>query len=109
MVLKGVHFRIGSARLTWGSLKPLDRLVARLRENPDLKVEIAGYTDNTGSPAHNLTLSQQRAETVVRYLVNKGIDPRRLSARGYGQAAPIATNDTPEGRRKNRRVELHIE
>ncbi|HGG58384.1 MAG TPA: OmpA family protein [Gammaproteobacteria bacterium] len=109
IVLEGVHFRIGSSRLTRASLKPLDKAAADLKAKPDLSVEIAGYTDNTGNPAHNLRLSQQRAETVRRYFINKGVDPARLTAKGYGSASPVASNDTREGRLMNRRVELHIQ
>ena len=77
-----------------------------LRNNPDLNVEIQGHTDNTGTAEYNLWLSQKRAESAMNYLVDKGIDPGRLTAKGYGIKQPVASNDTPEGRAKNRRVEF---
>jgi outer membrane protein OmpA-like peptidoglycan-associated protein len=71
-------------------------------------LEIAGYTDNTGNPAENLTLSQRRAEAVRDALIKDGANPDTLVAKGYGSADPIASNDTPEGRLRNRRIEYHI-
>jgi OOP family OmpA-OmpF porin len=70
-------------------------------------VEIRGYTDSVGPASYNLELSQRRAEAVKQYLVNAGIDPSRLVAKGYGEADPIASNKTPEGRAQNRRIEFH--
>jgi len=84
----------------------LNALVKKLEENPDLKVEIQGHTDNVGSAAFNQELSEKRANAVMEYLVNKGIQAERLSAKGYGFSMPAASNDTPEGRAKNRRVRL---
>ena len=75
--------------------------------NPDIRIEIAGYTDATGSAAVNLKLSQGRAAAVRSYLARKGVSPTRTIARGYGPRNPIATNATPAGRAQNRRVELH--
>src|SRR5881396_1626917 len=72
-----------------------------------IRIEIAGYTDGTGSAATNLRLSQARAEVVRAYLVSRGVSPTRMIARGYGASNPIAVNTTPEGRAQNRRVELH--
>jgi OOP family OmpA-OmpF porin len=72
-----------------------------------VEVEIAGYADSSGSEAFNMQLTQRRAESVRRYLIAGGIESYRLVAKGYGEADPIASNDTPEGRAKNRRVELH--
>jgi OOP family OmpA-OmpF porin len=74
---------------------------------PDVAVEIRGYTDSSGSDALNLRLSQERADAVKTYLVERGVDASRLVAKGYGEADPIANNDTPEGRTQNRRVEMH--
>ena len=71
-------------------------------------VEIAGYTDNTGDQALNVALSQKRAEAVQQMLIKFGADPEMLIAKGYGSADPVASNDTPEGRRRNRRIEYHI-
>jgi outer membrane protein OmpA-like peptidoglycan-associated protein len=71
-------------------------------------LEIAGYTDNTGDAALNLALSQKRAESVREALIKYGADPDMLVAKGYGEANPIANNDTAEGRLKNRRIEYHV-
>jgi outer membrane protein OmpA-like peptidoglycan-associated protein len=80
--------------------------VALLNANPDLKLTVEGHTDNVGSPAHNQTLSQGRANAVVGALMAQGIDLGRLQPKGFGQAKPIADNATEGGRAKNRRVEL---
>jgi OOP family OmpA-OmpF porin len=84
----------------------LDEATMVLNNNPGLSVEIQGYTDSTGDEAYNMQLSQKRAESVMEYLVSRGIDPGRLSAKGYGPANPVAPNDTSEGRARNRRVEF---
>ena len=86
----------------------LDRLVKLMNDVPGLKVEISGHTDNTGSAKSNQTLSQERAQAVVSYLTSKGIAASRMTAKGYGQDAPIATNDTADGRQQNRRTEFEI-
>jgi outer membrane protein OmpA-like peptidoglycan-associated protein len=106
VVLKGVNFATNSARLTAGSTAILDEAAATLIKRGDVKTEVAGHTDNRGSPARNQALSQQRAEAVMRYLVSKGVNPANLTARGYGQDSPIANNATESGRTANRRVEL---
>lgn len=71
-------------------------------------IEVAGYTDNVGSDAANMKLSQQRAETVRNYLVSRGIKADKIQAKGYGSSDPVADNSTPEGRKQNRRTEIHI-
>src|SRR5206468_12947563 len=85
----------------------LDQVAASLVANPEIQIEIAGYTDNTGSPTLNRRLSQARADRVRAYLASKGVSPSRMIARGYGPANPIAPNTTAAGRAQNRRVELH--
>jgi OOP family OmpA-OmpF porin len=107
-VLKGVTFATNSATLTPQSMVILDETAAALARNPDLRAEVAGHTDSTGSAARNRVLSQQRAESVVRYLVSKGVNPANLTARGYGPDQPVADNRTAQGRSQNRRVELRI-
>ena len=107
-VLKGVTFATNSAALTPASRAILDETAATLAKNPDVRAEVAGHTDNTGSAARNRTLSQQRAESVVRYLVSKGANAASLTARGYGPDQPVADNRTAQGRSANRRVELRI-
>ena len=108
IVLKGVNFATNSARLTPGSLATLDAAAETLRRN-GARTEVAGYTDDRGSEASNRKLSQSRAEAVRRYLVSKGVEPARLTARGYGEDNPLAENSTESGRAANRRVELHTQ
>ncbi len=102
--LRGVTFVTGSANLTGASRTTLDRVVKVLAENTGVKAEVQGHTDNQGNAAANLALSTARAKAVVAYLVGKGIAADRLTARGYGQTKPVASNATPAGRAKNRRV-----
>ncbi|MCA1979205.1 MAG: OmpA family protein [Thiobacillus sp.] len=104
--LEGVNFDNDSAKLRPEALVILDKAVATLKKWGDVKVEVAGYTDSVSSAEYNLALSQRRAEAVRAYLVDKGIAADRLTAKGYGKANPVADNATPEGRFKNRRVEL---
>lgn len=106
--LRNIYFEFDRAELKPESYPALDSLVAYLKANPTMVVEIAGHTDSVGSEEYNLHLSQKRAEAVVRYLVGRGIDPGRLIARGYGETQPIADNGTEEGRALNRRVEMRI-
>ena len=108
IVLKGVTFATASAELIGDSRQVLDGVVATLRRNPELKLEVAGYTDNTGNHNYNVRLSQKRAESVRNYLVAQGIAADRLTAKGYGPADPVADNDSEAGRAANRRVALHI-
>ncbi|MBN1984202.1 MAG: OmpA family protein [Chitinivibrionales bacterium] len=107
LILKGVNFESGKAVLLFGSYKVLDEIAESLVEWPEVRVEIQGHTDNTGKPAKNLELSQQRAETVRQYLIGKGVAADRLTAVGYGKERPIADNKTASGRAQNRRVELN--
>ncbi len=106
--LKGVNFATGSATLTANSLPILNRAAETLVNNPTIKVEIAGHTDSQGLAAINKRLSQRRANTVMNYLIKKGVSAKRLSAKGYGETQPIANNKTTEGRATNRRVEMKI-
>ena len=106
LVLEGVNFAVNSAALTADSSGTLDRVAASLAAWPEIRVEIGGHTDSTGSAAYNQQLSQRRAESVRTYLVAKGIDGSRLEASGYGESNPIADNGTDAGRAQNRRVEL---
>jgi outer membrane protein OmpA-like peptidoglycan-associated protein len=106
LVLEGVNFETNSAKLTHGSHATLDKVAESLRDSPDVRVEIAGHTDSSGSDSHNLTLSKARAESVRDYLVREGVESSRLVAKGYGETRPIEDNGTAAGRAKNRRVEL---
>lgn len=108
LTLSNVLFKYDSASLVPGAAGNIDRLAAVLRQHPDYNVEIDGYTDSTGSPDYNMDLSQQRADTVRNALISRGIDPSRIIARGYGENAPVATNETAQGRQLNRRVEVVI-
>lgn len=107
IVLQGVNFETGSANLTDQSHNTLDRVAAALVGNPDVRVEVAGYTDNRGGAAANLRLSQARADAVRAYLIGKGVPAFQLTSRGFGAANPIAPNATAAARARNRRVELH--
>jgi OOP family OmpA-OmpF porin len=106
--LRGVNFASNSDRLLSGAEKVLDGAIAWLKKNPHLAVEVAGHTDSDGAAAPNLALSERRAFTVRDYLIGGGISASRLTARGYGEAEPIADNGTREGKAENRRVELRI-
>jgi len=86
----------------------LERLVAFLQKYPKVKVEIAGHTDAIGTDQKNQGLSERRSQSVVRYLIERGIDPKRLTAKGYGESKPVATNETDEGRQLNRRTECVV-
>ncbi|NLA49655.1 MAG: OmpA family protein [Bacteroidales bacterium] len=108
VVLNNILFQTGKAILTGESYAELNRLFAILLENPHMRIEISGHTDNTGSLALNTKLSQDRARAVVEYLIQKGTDAERLEFRGYGPQQPVAGNTTAEGRARNRRVEFKI-
>ena len=107
VILRGVMFETGKSALKPESFTVLDIVAQSLNANPDIQIEIAGYTDRTGSDATNLRLSQLRADAVRAYLGSKGVAPGRMVAKGYGAANPIAPNATAAGRAQNRRVELH--
>ncbi len=108
MVLKGVTFATDSIELIGSSRQVLNKVADTLMRHPGVQVEVAGYTDNRGSREYNERLSRRRAEEVRDYLIERGVDPDRLRARGYGPADPIADNATEAGRAANRRVELHV-
>ena len=107
-VLDDCNFETGKATLQPESYSVLDELVAYLVRKDDEKIELGGHTDNVGSAASNLKLSLDRANTVRAYLLTKGIDPDRVTAKGYGMSEPIADNKSEEGRALNRRTEVKI-
>ncbi|RXK83528.1 OmpA family protein [Filimonas effusa] len=113
-VLNNVYYEFNKADIKPESYPALNDVVALLKSRPGIKVEIGGHTDNKGSDLLNQRLSEQRAANVVAYLVSKGIDKTRLTAKGYGASLPIAPNtnddgtDNPEGREKNRRTEMKV-
>jgi outer membrane protein OmpA-like peptidoglycan-associated protein/tetratricopeptide (TPR) repeat protein len=108
ITLRNVFFDTGKSTLRVESNGELDRVVKLLKDVPNLKIEISGHTDNTGSANLNEKLSQQRAESVVNYLKNKGVNSARLTAKGYGASKPVATNSTEDGKQQNRRTEFEI-
>lgn len=108
IALRNIFFDTGKATLRSESNAELERLVKLLKDVPSLKIELSGHTDNTGSATLNQKLSQERAQAVVNYLVSQGIDKSRLTAKGYGDTKPIASNSTAEGRQQNRRTEFEI-
>lgn len=103
-----VRFDTNKSTLTASAKANLDKLVPVFNQYPDTNIQIYGYTDSTGSAEYNLKLSDQRAASVRSYLSGKGINSSRFTTTGLGIADPIATNDTPEGRSQNRRVEFAI-
>ena len=106
--LKNVHFDTGKATLRPESSASLNDLADFLSHKKKMVIEIAGHTDDVGKDEDNMKLSQARAETVMRYLIGKGINKERLSAKGYGETQPTSTNETDEGRQLNRRTEVRI-
>jgi outer membrane protein OmpA-like peptidoglycan-associated protein len=101
-------FDTGSATLQPASQEQLSNVAAILKAYPQVKIRLGGYTDNTGDPAANLQLSDQRANNVMAELTRQGVDPSRVSAKGYGQENPIADNSTDAGRQQNRRISLRV-
>ncbi|GAB3732057.1 OmpA family protein [Spirosoma lituiforme] len=106
--LNNIFFDTGKSELRPESGPELDRLVTTLNETPKMVIEVRGHTDNTGSNEINAKLSQDRADSVREYFISKGIEPDRVASKGFGESKPVATNDTDEGRQKNRRVEFVI-
>ncbi len=113
-VLENIYFGYDSADIRRDAAIELNKLVTLLNDNTDLKIEMGSHTDSVASDAYNIQLSQRRAESTVNYLIQKGIDPSRLVAKGYGESKPIARNTNPDGsdnavgRQRNRRTEFKI-
>jgi len=108
VILRGVNFELNSAQLTMNAETILNGVAETLVSSPGFDVELQGHTDSTGSDSYNMNLSQNRAKSVKSYLVSSGVEANRLTARGYGEEQPIASNDTKDGRAQNRRVELKV-
>jgi len=106
IITYGITFDVGKATIKPQSMGTINEIFSILQKYPDLKFSVEGHTDNTGNDATNQTLSEARAKAVCEKLQQMGIDAARLSAKGHGMGKPIDTNDTPEGRAKNRRVEF---
>jgi outer membrane protein OmpA-like peptidoglycan-associated protein len=104
IILEGIVFDTGSSKIRPSSKVTLDKVAKTMIENPELEVEIQGHTDSVGKHASNVKLSQARAESVAKYLVDKGISAARMTTKGIGPDRPVASNDTAEGRQLNRRI-----
>lgn len=108
IILSEFSFEVNSATLRADHFSTLDSLMNFLLDRPSLVVKISGHTDNTGTESHNMRLSLNRAKVVAEYLVGNGVDFDRVSFEGFGSSKPVAPNNTPAGRSKNRRVEILI-
>ncbi|MFH1005317.1 MAG: OmpA family protein [Bacteroidota bacterium] len=108
IVLKNLFFDFNKAKIRKESFVELDKLYNLLKENPNMRIELSGHTDNKGNKKLNLKLSQDRAKAVMNYIIKKGINKNQITSKGYGVEQPIVTNDTDEGRQLNRRVEMKI-
>ncbi|HEX7413838.1 MAG TPA: OmpA family protein [Bacteroidia bacterium] len=108
IVLRNIFFDFDKATIRPESANELDRLIKLLTDNPGIRIELGSHTDSKGSDEYNMKLSQQRSQSVVNYLISKGIATSRLEAKGYGETVAIAGNDTDEGRQQNRRTEFKI-
>jgi outer membrane protein OmpA-like peptidoglycan-associated protein len=108
VIMKNIFFDFDSFDLLHESFAELNKITSFLKENPNLKIEIGGHTDNKGSKAYNQTLSENRAKSVYEYFIKQGIEKARLSYKGYDFSEPIADNETEEGRAKNRRTEFKV-
>ncbi len=108
IVLKNIFFDFDKATIRPESANELERLIKLLNDNPTIKIELGSHTDSKGSDEYNMKLSDSRSNSVVSYLIGKGISASRLVAKGYGETKPIDTNDTDEGRQNNRRTEFKI-
>jgi len=106
--LDNLHFASGQATILKSSYKELAELVEYLKLKTDIKIEISGHTDSNGDELKNMALSIKRAKAINDYLLKRGVNPKRLIAKGYGETRPIADNLTPQGRAKNRRTEIRI-
>jgi outer membrane protein OmpA-like peptidoglycan-associated protein len=108
IVLQNIFFDVNKADLTKKSQTELDRIYRTMVQNPSLKIQISAHTDSDASAEYNQNLSERRAQSVVDYLSERGIDKTRLTSKGYGETKPIAPNDTPENKQLNRRTEFEI-
>ncbi len=108
MVLRNIFYETDQYQLKTISYAELDKLVSFLRDNPSLRIEIGGHTDNVGTEEYNIDLSMKRARAVYEYLLGKGIAAGRISYKGYGESVPVSSNETEEGRALNRRTEITI-
>jgi outer membrane protein OmpA-like peptidoglycan-associated protein len=108
IVLRNIFFDFNQFNLKSESQVELDRIVQLMKDNPTLRIQINGHTDNIGKAADNQRLSENRAQEVVKYLTQKGVQAERLSFKGFGATQPVADNTTEDNRAKNRRTELKV-
>lgn len=106
--LDNVYFDVNKWDIKPECTYAIDNLYNTLALNPNMKIEIAGHTDSDGDSQENLILSQHRAESVMNYLIKKGLDPKRVQAKGYGEFKPIVPNDNAPNKAKNRRTEVRV-
>ena len=109
IVLRGVNFDFDRSEVRGDDKAVLDAAIETLRENPNARVKIAGYTDDAGAEEYNQGLSERRASAVLEYLMNGGVEANRLGSVGHGASNPVADNATRDGRTQNRRVELNVQ
>lgn len=107
LVLRDVNFEFDSAQLTSSAEQTLSNVAEKLNSNVQVEVRLEGYTDSIGSEQYNQDLSQRRADSVMQYLISQGVNSDRITAVGYGEQNPVATNETAAGRAENRRTEVH--
>src|SRR5262249_3168376 len=103
---KQIHFATGKSDIPAESEPVLTDLAQAMKDHPGWKLRVEGYTDNVGSPSLNMKLSEDRAKSVMNWLVDHGVEKNRLSAKGYGETNPVASNSTEDGRAQNRRVDV---
>jgi OmpA-OmpF porin, OOP family len=108
LVLNNIYFELDEHKIRKESLLTLDILLDFMKRNPTVRIEVAGHTDNSGDDTYNLNLSQRRAESIKKHLVDKGIEESRIEAKGYGESQPLIPNLTKENQRLNRRIEVKI-
>jgi len=108
IVLNNIFYDVDKATLRPESKAELERLYGFMTENPKIKVEIGGHTDSDGSDTYNQNLSEERSQSVVNYLIDRGVHLSRMTAKGYGEKSPMVANDSPENKQRNRRTELKI-
>jgi outer membrane protein OmpA-like peptidoglycan-associated protein len=106
--MKNIQFATNSFQLEPVSMIELNKLIQLMNDNPSIKIQINGYTDNVVNDADNLKLSENRSKAVVDFLISKGIDAKRMTSKGFGKTQPSADNSTEEGRALNRRTEFKI-
>ena len=106
--MQGIYFATGQSDILPQSYNALQQLLQTLHDNPEMRIELRGHTDDQGTASFNMKLSEARAAAVANYLIGKGIDAQRLTTLGFGESKPVESNAKPEGRSRNRRVEYRV-